>query len=115
MDGQRGVRVFMQPFNQGEGAAVWRGMQESTGDILIIADADLEYDPAEYPALIAPNLYSTDRPMWSNGSRFLGSPRGHRVLDFWHSVGNKYADHALEHVQRPQPHRHGNLLQGVCP
>jgi len=87
MDGQRGVRVFMQPFNQGKGAAVWRGMQESTGDILIIQDADLEYDPAEYPALIAPILNGQAEVVY--GSRFLGSPRGHRVLYFWHSVGNK--------------------------
>ena len=87
LDGQRGVRVFMQPFNQGKGAAVWRGMQESTGDILIIQDADLEYDPAEYPALIAPILNGQAEVVY--GSRFLGSPRGHRVLYFWHSVGNK--------------------------
>jgi len=87
LDGQRGVRVFMQPFNQGKGAAVWRGMQESTGDILIIQDADLEYDPAEYPALIAPIINGQAEVVY--GSRFLGSPRGHRVLYFWHSVGNK--------------------------
>ena len=87
MDGQRGVRVFFQPHNQGKGAAVWRGIQEATGDMLIIQDADLEYDPHEYPQLIAPILDGKAEVVY--GSRFLGSPRGHRVLYFWHSVGNK--------------------------
>jgi len=87
MDGQRGVRVFMQPFNQGKGAAVWRGMQESTGDIVIIQDADLEYDPAEYGLLLEPLL--DDRADVVYGSRFL-SGRPHRVLYFWHSMGNKF-------------------------
>ena len=81
------VRVFMQPKNCGKGAAVWRGMQEATGDIMVIQDADLEYDPAELPQLIDPILRGVADVVF--GSRFLGSPRGHRVLYFWHSVGNK--------------------------
>jgi glycosyltransferase involved in cell wall biosynthesis len=87
LDGKGGVRVLFQPHNQGKGAAVWRGIRESSGDMVIIQDADLEYDPAEYPQLIRPILDGQAEVVY--GSRFLGSPRGHRVLYFWHSVGNK--------------------------
>ena len=87
LDGKDGVRVFFQPHNQGKGAAVWRGMRESTGDLVVIQDADLEYDPREYPQLIRPILDGEADVVY--GSRFLGSPRGHRVLYFWHSVGNR--------------------------
>jgi glycosyltransferase involved in cell wall biosynthesis len=80
------VRVFFQPHNQGKGAAVWRGIRESTGDMVVIQDADLEYDPREYPQLIRPIVDGEADAVY--GSRFLGSPRGHRVLYFWHSVGN---------------------------
>jgi glycosyltransferase involved in cell wall biosynthesis len=86
LDGKNGVRVLFQPHNQGKGAAVWRGIRESTGDMVIIQDADLEYDPREYPQLIQPILEGQADVVY--GSRFLGSPRGHRVLYFWHSVGN---------------------------
>jgi len=87
IDGQHGVRVFLQERNQGKGAAVARGIRESDGDILIVQDADLEYDPREYPLLLQPILEGRADVVY--GSRFLGSPRGHRVLYFWHSVGNK--------------------------
>ncbi|MBV9572928.1 MAG: glycosyltransferase family 2 protein [Acidobacteriales bacterium] len=79
------VRVFFQPHNMGKGAALRRGIQEATGDFVVIQDADLEYDPAEYPVLLEPLLQGKADVVY--GSRFLGSGP-HRVLYFWHSVGN---------------------------
>jgi len=78
------VRILYQPHNQGKGAALRRGFEEVRGDIVIIQDADLEYDPAEYPALMQPILANKADVVY--GSRFLGGP--HRVLLFWHAVGN---------------------------
>jgi glycosyltransferase involved in cell wall biosynthesis len=88
LDGRDGIRVLLQPQNRGKGAAVARGLRDSTGDVLIIQDADLEYDPREYSLLLQPILDGRADVVY--GSRFLGSPRGHRVLYFWHSVGNKF-------------------------
>lgn len=79
------IRVFLQSHNMGKGAALRRGIQESTGDFVIIQDADLEYDPADYPLLLRPLLEGKADVVY--GSRFLGSGP-HRVLYFWHSVGN---------------------------
>jgi glycosyltransferase involved in cell wall biosynthesis len=74
-----------KPLNQGKGAAIRKALSLSTGDIVIVQDADLEYDPADWPALLEPII--DGRADACFGSRFLGGP--HRVLYFWHSVGNK--------------------------
>jgi len=83
---RREVRVFLQPKNMGKGAAIRTGIQQATGDFVIIQDADLEYDPVDYPALLDPLIQGKADVVY--GSRFLGSAP-HRVLYFWHSVGNK--------------------------
>ena len=80
------IRVILQPHNMGKGAALRRGIQEASGDFVIIQDADLEYDPAEYPLMIQPLIQGKADVVY--GSRFLGGAP-HRVLYFWHSVGNK--------------------------
>jgi glycosyltransferase involved in cell wall biosynthesis len=80
------VRVFIQPRNMGKGAALRRGIQEAAGDFVLIQDADLEYDPGDYPALLEPLHQGKADVVY--GSRFLGAAP-HRVLYFWHSVGNR--------------------------
>ena len=80
-----GVTVFFHQSNQGKGAALRTGFEQVTGDIVIIQDAELEYDPGDYEGLISPILDGRADVVY--GSRFLGGP--HRVLFFWHYVGNK--------------------------
>jgi glycosyltransferase involved in cell wall biosynthesis len=81
------IAPVFQPHNRGKGAAVAEGIRRSSGDLMVIQDADLEYDPAEYPLLLAPILRGEADVVY--GSRFLGAPRGSRVMYFWHTVGNK--------------------------
>ena len=83
---QKSVRVLYHDRNQGKGAALRTGFEAATGDIVIIQDADLEYDPREYPVLLEPILDGRADIVY--GSRFLGGP--HRVLFFWHYLGNKF-------------------------
>jgi glycosyltransferase involved in cell wall biosynthesis len=80
------AKVIYHPGNMGKGAAIRSGLDAVTGDIVLIQDADLEYDPAEYPKLIAPILEGKADVVF--GSRFMGEGP-HRVHMFWHYVGNK--------------------------
>lgn len=79
------VRVFYQGRNQGKGAALRKGFEAARGDVVLVQDADLEYDPREYPPLLEPILAGKADVVY--GSRFQGG--AHRVLAFWHSLGNR--------------------------
>ena len=87
LDGKDGVRVFLQPVNQGKGAAVSVGFRYAEGDVVVVQDADLEYDPNEYPKLLGPIVDGHADVVY--GSRFLGGG-ARRVLYFWHTVGNRF-------------------------
>jgi glycosyltransferase involved in cell wall biosynthesis len=80
------MSVLIQPRNRGKGAALRLGFQHATGDYVLVQDADLEYDPAEYPVLLQPLIDGKADVVY--GSRFL-TTKQHRVLFFWHSVGNR--------------------------
>ncbi|HTK74372.1 MAG TPA: glycosyltransferase family 2 protein [Gemmataceae bacterium] len=85
VEGDDDVRVLYQPVNQGKGAALRAGFRLATGDVVLVQDADLEYDPAEYPKLIQPIIDGRADVVF--GSRFVGEQ--HRVLYYWHSVANR--------------------------
>ena len=81
------IRVFKHEINQGKGAALRTGYAQASGDIIIVQDGDLEYDPGQYPKLLKPILDGRADVVY--GSRFVGGDE-HRVLYFWHSVGNRF-------------------------
>ena len=83
----KSIRLINQDRNRGKGAAIRRGIEEATGDYLVIQDADLEYDPSEYGRLLAPLRDGKADVVY--GSRFMGS-NPHRILFFWHSIGNRF-------------------------
>lgn len=85
LDGQNAVRVILHERNQGKGAAVVTGLRAARGDVLLIQDADLEYDPRDYPAILQPIDEGVADVVY--GSRFLGAP--HRVTMFWHLMANR--------------------------
>lgn len=80
-------KIIYQPHNQGKGAALRAGFAAATGDVVLVQDADLEYNPADYPTLLEPILSGKADAVF--GSRFMGG-RPHRVLYFWHMVGNRF-------------------------
>ncbi|MEY2479752.1 MAG: hypothetical protein QOI04_679 [Verrucomicrobiota bacterium] len=80
-------KIIYQPHNQGKGAALRAGFADVTGEIVVIQDADLEYDPNEYPILLEPIFSGSADAVF--GSRFMGG-RPHRVVYFWHMMGNKF-------------------------
>jgi glycosyltransferase involved in cell wall biosynthesis len=85
LDGKDNIRVVLHDKNQGKGAAVRTGLVHAQGDVILIQDADLEYDPRDYPALLKPLREGVADVVY--GSRFLGGPR--RPAMFWHMVANK--------------------------
>jgi glycosyltransferase involved in cell wall biosynthesis len=85
-ESEKDLKIRFHDVNRGKGAAIRTALAEATGDVVLIQDADMEYDPVEYPRLLAPIEQGVADVVY--GSRFLGGP--HRVLFFWHQLGNQF-------------------------
>lgn len=111
------VRIFFHPRNLGKGAAVRTGLANATGNLILIQDADLEYDPRDYPQLLLPLLEGRAKVVY--GSRFLGGPR--KAMLFWHMVGNKLLtlltnilfDSILSDMETGYKVFDGDLIRGI--
>jgi glycosyltransferase involved in cell wall biosynthesis len=86
LDGEQNVTILFHEHNLGKGRAVRTGLEHASGDVIVVQDADLEYDPRDYPALLQPIV--EERAQVVYGSRFRGGPT--RTMFFWHMVGNRY-------------------------
>jgi glycosyltransferase involved in cell wall biosynthesis len=86
LEGEPGLVIVFHECNQGKGGAVRTGLQHASGDVMLIQDADLEYDPRDYPALLQPIVEGRSQVVY--GSRFRGGPT--RAMFFWHMVGNRF-------------------------
>ncbi len=108
-DDQR-VRLIRQPMNQGKGAALSTGFKQVTGDVVLIQDADLEYDPDDYGEMLHPMLDGKADVVF--GSRLLAGATSPGAVLL--ALRGEPLPHAREeHVHQPEPHRHGDLLQGL--
>ena len=111
LDGKNSVRVILHEHNKGKGAAVRTGMAAALGDVLLIQDADLEYDPRDYPTLLKPLNEGIADVVY--GSRFLGgiAPRHHVLAYGCQQNADLHDEHPLQH----HSDRHGNRLQSIPP
>ena len=103
------LKVFAHPYNRGKGAALRKALEHATGDIVLIQDADLEYDPSDYPKLLQPILDGRADVVY--GSRFLGRHASRAAVL---ALCRQQVSHVpLQHVLQPESHRHGDGLQGL--
>lgn len=99
--GDQRIHVVLQPQNGGKGSALRTGFAAATAEFVIVQDADLEYEPADYDKILRPLV--TGKADVVFGSRFAGG-EPHRVVYFWHMVGKQVPDACVEHVHEPQSH-----------
>jgi len=103
-------QIIYHPVNRGKGAALRAGFEAASGDIILVQDADLEYSPEEYPVLLEPIISGKADAVF--GSRFMGG-RPHRVVFFWHMVGNRFLTLLSNMFTNLKSDRLGNRLQSL--